>query len=138
MNVMIVGCGNVGLAAAQHLCDAHSLLLMGHRLSPEVAQFVHAHDRVSFAEADATDPSAVARAIASFGEKADRVDALISTVGAFCPASVMDDPGAFARNLTLNFFGNLVPIRGVLDRLIAAQAGSSCYPRPPASSRIRA
>jgi NAD(P)-dependent dehydrogenase (short-subunit alcohol dehydrogenase family) len=123
VNIVIVGCGNVGFEAARLLCGDHNLLLVNRSLPADVAQFVREHGNVSFARADATDPLGVEQALTGFGAQADRVDVLLSTVGAFCSTSALDDFHTFARDFHLNFFGNLVPIQAVLNRMIAAHTG---------------
>jgi len=53
----------------------------------------------------------------------ERVDALISTVGASCPTSALDDIEQFKGEFSLNFFGNLVPIQAVLRRMLPRRIG---------------
>ena len=123
MNIVIVGCGNVGFETARLLCGEHSLLLINRSLPAEVARFVGEHGNVSFAQTDATDPLSIEQALTGFGAKADHVDVLVSTVGAFCSTSALDDFDMFESDFHLNFFGNLVPIKAVLKRMITARTG---------------
>jgi len=53
----------------------------------------------------------------------ETVDVLISTVGASCPTSALDDIEQFKGEFSLNFFGNLVPIQAVLKRMLPVGSG---------------
>jgi NAD(P)-dependent dehydrogenase (short-subunit alcohol dehydrogenase family) len=123
MNVVIVGCGNVGLETARRLCRDHSLLIVSRRRTGDVEDLIRAHGNVSFALADATDAEAMTGIVADFVDRAGRVDAIVSTVGAFDPASVVDDFASFESNFTLNVFANLTPIRAVLKYMIGQRSG---------------
>jgi NAD(P)-dependent dehydrogenase (short-subunit alcohol dehydrogenase family) len=123
MNVVIVGCGNVGLETARRLCRGHVLLLVNRSNSPGVQDLLRGYSNLSFVSADATDAETMKRITADFVSRVGRLDALISTVGAFCPASAVDDFPSFENNFALNVFGNLSPIQAVLDHVIARRSG---------------
>ena len=123
MNIVIVGCGNIGFETAKRLCDKHKLLLINRSCPEDLAQFVRNHDNVLFSSADATSPSSMEAALTKFDGTFETVDMLISTVGAFCPTSALDDIEQFKSEFHLNFFGNLVPIRAVLKRMLPVKAG---------------
>lgn len=123
MNIVIVGCGNIGFETAKQLCKEHTLLLINRSCPEDLAQFVQNHDNVWFSLADATDQSSMETALTNFEGKFNRVDVLISTVGAFCPTSALDDMERFRSEFNLNFFGNYVPIQVVLKRMLPAKSG---------------
>jgi len=123
MNIVIVGCGNIGFETAKQLCSEHTLLLINHSCPEDVAQFVQKHDNVWFSLADATDQSSMEAALTKYNGKFNRVDALVSTVGASCPTSAIDDIEQFKSEFHLNFFGNLVPIQAVLKQMLPVGSG---------------
>ena len=123
MNIVIVGCGNIGFETAKRLCNEHKLLLINRSCPEDLAQFVRNHDNVWFESADATNPSSMEAALTKLDGKFNRVDILISTVGASCPTSALDDVEQFKSEFSLNFFGNLVPIQAILKRMLRAGAG---------------
>jgi len=122
MNVVIVGCGNVGFETAKLLSDSHSVLLINRRCPEYLTDFLQQNGNVSFALADATHLSSI-ESILARNNGFSKVDVLVSTVGALCPTSAIDGFDQFKRNFSVNFFGNLVPIKAVLKRMIAAQSG---------------
>ena len=123
MNIVIVGCGNIGFETAKRLCNEHKLLLINRSCPEDLAQFVRNHDNVWFESADATNPSSMEAALTKLDGKFNRVDILISTVGASCPTSALDDVEQFESEFGLNFFGNLIPIQVVLKRMLPVRSG---------------
>ena len=123
MNIVIVGCGNIGLETAERLCNEHNLLLINRSCPEDLAQFVRNHDNVWFESADATYPSNIEAILNKFQGTFEKVDVLISTVGAFCPTSALDDIKRFKEEFYLNFFGNLVPIHAILRRMLLTGTG---------------
>lgn len=123
MNIVIVGCGNIGFETAKQLCKEHTLLLINRSYPDDLEQFVRNHDNVWFSFADATDQSSMEAALTKFDGKFDRVEVLISTVGAFCPTSALVDMEQFRNEFNLNFFGNYVPIQVVLKRMLPERTG---------------
>ncbi len=117
MIVAIVGCGNVGLETARLLASDHSLVLVDRRRSQALAEFVAGVPSARFVEADATDRTQMERALPR------DIDALVCTVGRLSSAQVPDDLDGFIRDVELNVFGNLVPIKAVLPRMVAARRG---------------
>lgn len=91
MNIVIVGCGNVGFETARLLCRHHRLLLASRSQPADIADFVRDHENVSFVPVDATDASSMERAITAFCGRFGPLDVLICTVGAFCVASAVDE-----------------------------------------------
>jgi short-subunit dehydrogenase len=123
MNIVIVGCGNIGFETAKRLCNEHKLLLVNRSCPEDLAQFVRNHDNVWFESADATNPSSMEAALTKFDGTFETVDVLISTVGASCPTSALDDVERFESEFSLNFFGNLVPIQAILKRMLPRRTG---------------
>jgi NAD(P)-dependent dehydrogenase (short-subunit alcohol dehydrogenase family) len=123
MNIVIVGCGNIGFETAKRLCQEHKLLLINRSFPDDLEEFVRNNDNVSFSLADATDQSSMEATLTKFDGKFSRVDVLISTVGAFCSTSALDDMEQFRSEFNLNLFGNLVPIQVVLERMLPERSG---------------
>jgi len=123
MNIVIVGCGNIGFETAKWLCNEHKLLLINRSCPEDLAQFVRNHDNVWFESADAANPSSMEAVLTKFEGTFETVDALISTVGASCPTSALDDVKQFESEFSLNFFGNLVPIQAILRRMLPRRTG---------------
>jgi NAD(P)-dependent dehydrogenase (short-subunit alcohol dehydrogenase family) len=123
MNIVIVGCGNIGFETAERLCNEHNLLLINRSCSEDLAQLVRNHDNVWFESADAANQSGIEAILNKFKGIFKTVDVLICTVGAFCPTSALDDIERFKEEFYLNFFGNLVPIQAILRRMLPAGAG---------------
>jgi NAD(P)-dependent dehydrogenase (short-subunit alcohol dehydrogenase family) len=123
MNIVIVGCGNVGFETARMLCRDHRLLLASRSQPPDIADFVRDHENVSFVPVDATDAPSMERAIAAFCDRFGPLDVFICTVGASCAVSAVDDFAKCKSDFTLNFFGNIVPAGVALSHMIPTHAG---------------
>ena len=123
MNIIIVGCGNIGFETAKRLCNGHKLLLINRSCPKDLMQFIRNHDNVWFESDDATNPSSMETVLTKFEGTFEKVDVLISTVGASCPTSALDDIEQFKGEFSLNFFGNLVPIQAVLERMLPRRTG---------------
>jgi len=123
MNIVIVGCGNVGFETAKLLAENNSILLISRHRPRYLTEFLERQENVSFALGDATDLSVIDNILDQSGGRFAKIDALVSTVGAFCPASPKDNFDKFRSSFELNFFGNLVPIQAVLKRMIPVRAG---------------
>jgi short-subunit dehydrogenase len=124
MNIVIVGCGNIGYEAGRLLAESgdHKLLVIDLERPPYAEAFV-AKDNVTFATCDATDFSALKGVLESHADEFPTIDAVISTVGHNSGASPVGDFDAYRRGFDLNFFGNLVPLKVFVPKMIAAQMG---------------
>jgi NAD(P)-dependent dehydrogenase (short-subunit alcohol dehydrogenase family) len=123
MNIVIVGCGNIGFETAKRLCNGHKLLLINRSCPEDLAQFVRNHDNVWFESADATNPSSIEAVLTKCEETFETVDVLISTVGASCSTSALEDVERFESEFSVNFFGNLVPVQAILKRMPPGKTG---------------
>jgi len=123
VNVVIVGCGNVGFETARLLGGKHTLLIVNRSYPADLERFVQEHDRVSFALADATDLSSMSSALAGFEDSVGRIDALVSTVGTPGSGSALENFKQFKDEFNLNFFGNFVPVKAALERMLVQQWG---------------
>lgn len=123
MNIVIVGCGNVGVETAKLLAGDHHLLLISRSLSEEVQAFVADQPKVMFAKGDATDMAGMENALKSGGNEFHCIDVLISTVGAPGTASALDDFEGYRNDFDVNVLGNLIPIQAVLRHMIAQRSG---------------
>jgi short-subunit dehydrogenase len=123
VNIIIAGCGNVGFETAKLLSKEHKLLLIDLHQPQYIADFIKDKKNILFAQSDATDIAQMEKAVKTFTDRYHRIDALISTIGAFTEGTPMDSFQVFKKNFELNFFGNLVPIKSVIDGMIAARSG---------------
>lgn len=123
MNTVVVGCGNIGFETARLLRASHRVLVISRNCPPDSAELFGDGDGASFARADACDPAAIDRVLADFCTRFGAVDVLVSTIGASCPNSALDDLRAFENDFRLNFFGNLVPVKTVLNYLSTTGPG---------------
>ena len=123
MNIVIFGCGNVGFETAILLCKDHRVLLVSHRLPTDVAEFVEEHSNISFALADATDLPQIEELLAGFRRESGSLDAVVSTVSAYCSASPVQDMARFESEFRLNFLGIMVPVKAALNHMLPARAG---------------
>lgn len=55
MNIVIVGCGNVGFETAKLLTENNTILLVDRYQPEHLTEFIEKEENVSFARADATD-----------------------------------------------------------------------------------
>ncbi len=122
MNIVIVGCGNIGFEVARCLSETHRVLVISRSCPDYLSELLRKHQNVSFARANATDPRSIADALAC-DRTFERVDAMVCTVGAPSSMSVLDDFDQFKGSFHLNIVANLVPIRAILKRMIAAGSG---------------
>ena len=123
MNVVVVGCGNVGFETVRLLADGHTLLVVSRSYPEDVRRFVDEHASVSFVQADATDREAMSQALADFGNRSGDIDALISTVGFPGSGSALDGFEQFKEDFDANLFGNLIPVKAVLEHMLAQRRG---------------
>ncbi|MFB0525762.1 MAG: SDR family NAD(P)-dependent oxidoreductase [Phycisphaerae bacterium] len=123
MNIIIMGCGNIGFEAAKLLAEKHSILVVSRRCPDYLQEFLQQNGNVSFMPADATNTSAIESILNRWHGQVGKVDALVCTVGALCASSPTDNFDKFQSSFNQNFFGNLVPIKAVLRRMIPAKSG---------------
>jgi short-subunit dehydrogenase len=123
MNIIIVGCGNVGFETSKLLSKEHKLMIVDICQHQYITDFIKDNKNVTFMQADATNAAQMENAIKCFTDQHHTVDALISTTGALVPGTPAEEFDLFKRNFELNFFGNLVPIKYVIGNMIAAKAG---------------
>jgi NADP-dependent 3-hydroxy acid dehydrogenase YdfG len=123
VNIIIVGCGNVGFETAKLLAEEHKLLLIDIRQPQYIKDFIADRKDLIFLPADATSIVQMETAIKTFTDRYQHIDALISTIGASIPGSLIDNFDVFKKAFELNFYGNLVPIKCVIDDMIAAGSG---------------
>ncbi len=123
MNIVIVGCGNVGLETARLLVRDHRLLLVNRTLSEDVNSFVADYPNATFVRADATDLASIEKALAPSANRFRRVDVLVSTVGTAAMASMLEDFEGYRDDFNANLFGNLIPIKVIGKQMIAQRGG---------------
>ena len=123
VNVAIVGCGNIGFETARLLCGRHSLVLINHSCPSELAEWIHQHGEVSFVLGDATNPQDMEAALKTFHQRCNKLDALLSTVGAACSASAIEDFEGFEREFLLNVLGNLIPLKAAMACMVPQGKG---------------
>jgi len=120
---VIVGCGNIGFETAKLLTEDNSILLID-RYRPEyLTELIEENENVFFAQGDALELSAMENHLDRAAKIFSRVDVLISTVGVNCQSSPIDDFYKFMKDFELNFFGNLVPIKAVLRKMMPERTG---------------
>lgn len=124
MNILIVGCGNVGFETAKLLCGENTLLLVDIVRPGHMETFLGTERNVSFVAADATNAKAMETVVDDFVNIHRRIDVLVCTVGAYGPATPVDDVEAFVKNFELNVFGNLVPVKSVAGRMALEGSGT--------------
>ena len=122
MSVVIVGAGNVGLETASQLAARHELVLIDRRATPGLRALLEAHPRVRFVQADAADPEQLEAALAQ-GLEQRAPTGLLCTVGTRSDASAASDLHGFVRDFETNVFGNLVALKALLPRMLAAGRG---------------
>jgi len=123
MNIIIMGCGNIGFEVARLLAEKHSILVVSRRCPNYLQEFLQQNGNVSFMPADATNTSAIESILNRWHGQVGKIDALVCTVGALCASSPIDNFDKFQSSFNQNFFGNLVPIKAVLRRMIPAKSG---------------
>jgi len=123
MNVIIVGCGNIGFETVKLLSKGNSILLIDISQPEYIVEFLRKNANVSFARCDATDLSKFKEILAQFDKKFHRIDALICTVGANPSCYLLTDFEEYENCFKLNFFGNLIPIKAVSEKMISQKAG---------------
>lgn len=123
MNIVIVGCGNVGFETAKLLAENNSILLIDIQQQENLTEFLEKEKNVYFALGDALDLLVLRDILNSFNGTFNSVDALISTVGINCSSSSNDNFDEFRKEFEQNFFGNLVPIKAVLEKMIPLRSG---------------
>ncbi len=124
MNIVITGCGNIGFETARLLAGDHTILILDIRQLEYLKDLSGPGKDVTFERADATSTEDMEHALDQFRRKHRRIDALISTVGAWSQATPMDNSRAFRRNFELNYLGNLVPVKCVIEEMMAAREGT--------------
>jgi len=116
VNVVIVGCGNVGFELARRLAGRHRLVLVDRRRSEHVSDFLRAHPDASFHEWDVMNHAAAP-------EIDGAVDVVVCTVGTLGTATPADDFGRFRTELELNYLGPVACVKRFLPRMIERRSG---------------
>ena len=124
VNVVIVGCGNVGFELAKSLAGTHRLLLVDRARPPHLDELAHRSD-VTFCVWNVLDPSgaaglALATTQAFSGEP---VDVMVCTVGTLGTAPPADDFARFRAELELNLLGPLACAQHFGPAMVARGAG---------------
>lgn len=111
MNVVILGCGNIGYDCAVQFLDADKLWLLDLRKPVYLEEFLDAHSNAQFVYADATSEESIETVFA----KIEKVDVLIVTVGTTTKSSSIGDYEKFHQVFCVNYFGVVVPITKLLQ-----------------------
>jgi len=122
-NIVIVGCGNIGYETAKLLTEDNSILLIDQYCPEYLTEFVEENENVFFAQGDVLELSTMENHLDRAAKLFSRVDVLISTIGVNCQSSPIDSFDIFRKDFELNFFGNLVPIKAVLRRMMPERSG---------------
>lgn len=122
MNVILIGCGNIGFETAQLLADQHEMLIINN-VRPDYIKGLVDKKNVTYAIADATNPTEMETIINRFTETHPHIDALICTVGVSNPVTPTDNFEKYKAIFELNFFANLIPIKSVIKRMMEAKSG---------------
>jgi NADP-dependent 3-hydroxy acid dehydrogenase YdfG len=125
MNIVIVGCGNIGFETARLIPEENSILLIDIKPHEQIQQFLNSRRNAHFVQVDAlTLLDGVSNNVCpQYQNVLNSVDVLISTVAAgFSKNAISDFPG-FVSNFDLNLFGNLIPIKAVLHSMTERKSG---------------
>lgn len=125
MNIVIVGCGNIGFETAKLIAEEHSILLVDIKRHEQMQTFLNSRQNIHFAQIDAMsllddEPSNVWPQYKSFLNSSD---VLITTVGAGLNTKAISDFRGFVTNFELNLLGNLIPMKAVLHSMIERKSG---------------
>ena len=74
MNVIIVGCGNIGFEVTKILVRNNSLLLVDCCPHEYLTDFLNSEKNITFAQCDATDISVISRMFDQFCKKSGGID----------------------------------------------------------------
>jgi short-subunit dehydrogenase len=122
MNVILIGCGNIGFETAQLLSSQHEMLIVNN-VRPDYIKGLVDKKNVTYAIADATNPAEMESVINKFTETHPHIDALICTVGVSDPVTPTDNFEKYKAIFELNFFANLIPIKSIIKRMMEARSG---------------
>ena len=116
MNIVIFGCGNIGFETIKLLCrSSNSLVVIDNRKPKYLKGFLKNHHRVHFYQANATKTTEVKKIYQkNFNKPGQKIDVLISTIGTTSDNTSTNNYQQFKQNFTINYFGNLVPIRSAI------------------------
>jgi len=124
MNIVIVGCGNVGFGAARRLAPLHNLLLADNRRHEYLGELLKAHaSTCSFHQWDVMCPSAMESALRSAFGPGMRVDGLLCTVGTLGTASPLEDFTRFRSEFELNYLGPITCLKEFVPGMAACGRG---------------
>ena len=106
---VIFGIGNIGFSLVEKLIENAEVFTFDQKKPECLKDLMQRKDQVSFTEVNAIDESSVENALQSL--EPESIDGAILTVGIPSTKSAFEDMDSFKRTVTVNFFGNIIPIR---------------------------
>jgi short-subunit dehydrogenase len=113
VNIIILGCGNIGYEVVLELNNENYDIWVVDIILPEYLKpILETNERIHFIKADATNYDQL-MVLLNFP-----IDVMLCTVGTISKATSIDDWEQFKKDFNINFFGNLVPIKVALNKNI--------------------
>ncbi len=118
MNIVIVGCGNVGFGTALRLASGHNLLLVDNRQPEYLSDLLKRHaGTCSFHQGDVMCLSGIESALRKAFGPTLQVDGLIYTVGTRGTATPFEHFARFRSEFELNYLGPIICLKELLPHM---------------------
>ena len=120
----VFGAGNIGFGVIEELAKKAEVCVFDIKKPDYLSEFMKRNGNVSFWKVDVTDETDLAAALKDIDQNS--IDGAILTVGVSSAKTAFDDFDAFRSTVDINFFGNIVPIRCLVNNSFLKNPGKIC------------
>ena len=120
----VFGAGNIGFGVIEELAKNAEVCVFDIKKPDYLSEFMKRNDNVSFGKVDVTDETDLTAAMKDIDQNS--IDGAVLTVGVPSVKTAFDDFDAFRSTVDINFFGNIVPIRCLVNNDLLKNPGKIC------------
>ena len=123
MNIVIIGLGNIGYSLLKCFNSKHKIVILDKDKESFPVKKKNSSN-YKYISCDATIKAEVEHHLINNFPESQQIDLLISTVGIPCKISSLENFQQFQKDFNVNVFGNIIPIKYCLNRMIKQNNGT--------------
>jgi len=110
VNIVVVGCGNVGFETVRLMAREHSIFVIDATRPPHLEPLLQSFPEIHLAVCDGSQPEQLRGVVDDFAREFDRIDGFVCTVGTLNSATPSSDWAAYRACVEVNVLANVSPI----------------------------